>query len=535
MENTGTFMSRFGVTEQGLRGAATVYWNLPTPMLYEHVVRRREGAIAHLGPLVVRTGDHTGRSPRDKFIVRESATTDQIRWGPDNAPMEPERFQALFRRVRAYVQNREIYVLDCYAGADPRYRLPVRVVTETAWHNLFARNMFVLEPDGEKLQNFRPEYTVVHMPGFRADPELDGTNSQTFIALGLGEKLVLVGGTAYAGEIKKSIFTVMNYLLPRRDVLTMHCSANYGRDRNDVALFFGLSATGKTTLSSDPERTLIGDDEHGWSDRGVFNIEGGCYAKVIHLDAAEEPEIHAASRKFGAILENVGFNNKTRRVDLDDDSLTENTRVSYPVNHLARADSEGMGGHPRNIVFLTADAFGVLPPISRLTPAQAQYYFISGYTAKVAGTEQGVTEPRAVFSPCFGAPFMPLSPAVYADLLGRRIRDHGVHIWLVNTGWTGGPYGEGHRIALRHTRRMVAEALSGGLDQADTRTDDAFGLDVPRRVEGVPDEVLTPRATWSDPARYDERAAKLRQMFADNFEQFAGDVTDEVRAAGPVR
>ena len=450
-----------------------------------------------------------------------------------NRPFEREKFDALRRAVLAHYADRDLFVFDGYAGADPEHRMPVRVVTEYAWHNLFARNMFVREENGAKLAELEPAFTVLSAPSLSADPETHGTRSGTFILLDLERREVLIGGTRYAGEIKKSIFSVMNYYLPRRGVLSMHCSANYGAGPDDVALFFGLSGTGKTTLSADPDRTLIGDDEHGWSDRGVFNIEGGCYAKVIRLSAEGEPAIHATTRRFGTVLENVVLDPGTRALDLDDDRHTENTRSSYPISQLANADLDGRAGHPRHVVFLTCDAFGVLPPISRLSQEQALYYFLSGYTAKVAGTERGVTEPQATFSACFGAPFMPLHPGVYAEMLGDRLRRHGARVWLINTGWTGGPHGVGSRIRLGHTRRMVTAALSGGLDDIEMSADPVFRLEIPRAVEGVPSELLRPRATWEDGAAYDERAAELAAMFRENFEQYADGVSEEVGAAGP--
>jgi phosphoenolpyruvate carboxykinase (ATP) len=533
MQNFGSFISKHGLNHHGIRNPSTVYWHLSTPMLYEQIVRRREGAIAHLGPVIVRTGDHTGRSPNDKFIVREPTSEADIWWSAVNCPIEQEKFDALLRRAQAYLQNRDVFVFDGYAGADERYRLPVRVITEYAWHGLFARNMFIRELDSDRLRTFVPQFTVINVPRFHAEPQFDGTNSQTFILVDFGKRLVLIGGTEYAGEIKKSIFSALNYYLPKDGVLSMHCSANYGAGKDDVALFFGLSGTGKTTLSADPERTLIGDDEHGWSDAGIFNFEGGCYAKVIRLDPEGEPDIYETTRRFGTILENVAYDSETRRVDLDDDSLTENTRASYPISQISNADPSGVAGHARHIVFLTADAFGVLPPISKLSRAQALYHFLSGYTAKVAGTERGVTEPSATFSACFGAPFMPLHPGVYARLLGDRIDQHGSRVWLVNTGWTGGYYGEGSRMKLAYTRRMVAAALSGELNEAETFSDPVFGLAVPASVEGVPDGVLNPRHTWSDREAYDNQAAKLARMFADNFEKYADGVSAEIRDAGP--
>ncbi|MEZ4518884.1 MAG: phosphoenolpyruvate carboxykinase [Chloroflexota bacterium] len=533
MQNFGAYVSEYGLENHGIRNANTVYWNLTTSMLYEEAVRRHEGAIAHLGPLVVQTGSHTGRSPNDRFIVKEPSSEENIWWGKINKPMSEENFDYLYREMVAYTQNRDLFVFDGYVGADPNYQKPIRIISEYAWHSLFSRNMFIREFEPEKLRNHVPEFTVIDMPGLKAEPELDGTNSQTFIIVHFGKRLVLIGGTEYGGEIKKSIFSAMNYYLPLQDVMTMHCSANFGKDRDDVALFFGLSGTGKTTLSNDTSRTLIGDDEHGWSDDGVFNFEGGCYAKVIRLDPNGEPEIYETTRRFGTILENVIMDTRTRRVDLDDDSLTENTRSSYPITHIANAVRDGVGGHPRNVFFLTADAFGVLPPISKLTPDQAMYHFLSGYTAKVAGTERGITEPQPNFSTCFGAPFMPLQPGVYAQLLGDKLQKHNVQVWLINTGWTGGPYGVGSRMKLAYTRRMVTAALSGELDNVSTVVEPFFGLNVPESVPDVPDEVLMPRNTWEDKEAYDAQASKLVDMFKENFKQFEDGVSEDVKAAGP--
>ncbi len=535
MANKGPFISRFGVERHRIVCPGTVHWNLPVAELVEHTVRRGEGVLGLEGPLVVTTGEHTGRSPDDRFVVEEPASQKQVWWGKVNRPMPQAAFDRLFHRVGAYLQGRDLYVFDGYAGADPRYRLKVRVICELPWHCLFARNMFVREEDGETLAGFEPDFTVIDAARFQADPGRDGTRSPTFILLDFAQRLVLIGGTAYAGEIKKSIFSVMNYLLPGRGVLPMHCSANYGADREDCALFFGLSGTGKTTLSADPTRTLIGDDEHGWSDVGIFNFEGGCYAKVIRLDPEGEPDIYATTRRFGTILENVVCDPATRRLDLASDARTENTRASYPVTFLHNVDPGGTAGHPRNVIFLTCDAFGVLPPIARLDQAQALYHFLSGYTAKVAGTERGVTEPKATFSTCFGAPFMPRHPGIYARMLGERIDRHGVKVWLINTGWTSGPYGVGQRIRLGDTRRLVAAALSGELDGAATEVDPIFGLAVPRKVEGIDDRILRPRDTWADPVAYDARAAALADMFSDNFKQFETEVAEEVRGAGPRR
>lgn len=531
MQTQGEFQSQYGLENHGIQNVNTVYWNLATSLLYEEAIRRREGRLIHLGPLVVRTGQHTGRSPNDKFIVREPGSEDKIWWGKVNKGLDPTQFEGLRRRMLAYLQGKDLFVQDCFAGADPQYRLPIRVITETAWHNLFARNMFI-QARPEELAAHIPQFTVINAPGFHADPDTDGTRSVVFIVIHFGKKLVLIGGTQYAGEIKKSIFTVLNYLLPQQDVLSMHCSANIGLN-GDVAIFFGLSGTGKTTLSADPNRTLIGDDEHGWSERGVFNFEGGCYAKVIRLSAQAEPEIYETTRRFGTILENVAFDSDTGRLNLDDDSLTENTRAAYPISHIPNATREGLGGQPANIIMLTADAFGVLPPIAKLTPAQAMYHFLSGYTAKVAGTEKGVTEPQATFSACFGAPFMALSPTVYANLLGEKITGHDVNVWLVNTGWSGGPYGVGQRMKIGYTRAMVHAALKGALDDVPTTPDPNFGIAVPATCPDVPADVLNPRHTWDNKDAYDAQARKLAGMFVENFRAFADQVPAEVRAAGP--
>jgi phosphoenolpyruvate carboxykinase (ATP) len=518
----------------GLDNLRHAFWDLPTPALYEEAIRRYEGMIGHLGPLVVRTGQHTGRLPRDKFLVREPSSEKKIWWGKVNRPMEVPKFEALSHRLSAYLQGKDVFIENCYAGADARYRVPLRVVAERAWHALFARNMFIRELDPEKLARHAPEFTVIHAPNFHAVPEIDGTNSAAFVVLHFGRKLILIGGTSYAGEMKKSIFTVMNYLLPQKQVMAMHCSANYGKNRDDVAIFFGLSGTGKTTLSADPERTLIGDDEHGWSDSGVFNFEGGCYAKVIRLSAEGEPEIYEVTRKFGTILENVALDTGMRHVNLDDASLTENTRAAYPITHIPNMTRDGRGGHPRNIIMLTCDAFGVLPPVARLSREQAMYHFLAGYTAKVAGTEAGVTEPQATFSACFGAPFMALPPQTYAQLLGEKIAAHQVDVWLVNTGWTGGAYGEGQRIQLQHTRAIIRAILGGGLKNASTRPHPVFRVAVPLECPDVPKELLSPRETWRDVSRYDETARKLASMFVRNFQENAPDAPNEIRAAGPL-
>jgi phosphoenolpyruvate carboxykinase (ATP) len=533
MEHFGSHPSRHGLDNHGLRDLRRVFWNLPPAHLYEHALNRAEGHLSSHGALVALTGSHTGRSPNDKFTVRESGTEADIWWGKANRPLDQAQFDRLHARIVDYLAGRDVYVFQGHAGADPSYRLPVRVVTEYAWHNLFAQNMFLREREGAALEGFAPGFTVIDAPGCMAVPEEDGTRSSTFIVIDFSKRLVLIGGTQYGGEIKKSIFSVMNYMLPKQGVFSMHCSCNYGKDKDDVALFFGLSGTGKTTLSADAERTLIGDDEHGWSDRGVFNVEGGCYAKVIRLSQSGEPEIWAASHKFGTILENVVVAAETREVDFESASLTENTRSSYPLTLLDNVDLGGQAGHPKHVVFLTCDAFGVLPPISRLSPAQAMYHFLSGYTAKVAGTERGITEPSVTFSTCFGSPFLPLHPSVYAQMLGQRLEEHGSQVWLVNTGWTGGPYGTGSRIKLGYTRRMVRAALAGELAGAATRTDAVFGVEVPQHLEGVPDELLDPRRTWADPAAYDAQASKLADMFVKNFEQFAEQAGPAIVAAGP--
>ena len=512
-------------------GAAKVHKNLSPTLLLEHAIRRGEGRLTREGSFVGSTVPHTGRSPDDKYVVREPSSEGKIWWGKVNVALDSARFEALLRDVQRYLSEQELYVSDLWAGADPTHRVNVRAVSPSAWHSVFVNNMFIIPPVDVR-DEVEPDFTILHAPEFEADPARHGTRSETFIALDFGQRLVLIGGTRYAGEMKKSIFTVMNYLMPEQGVLPMHCSANVGA-KGDVALFFGLSGTGKTTLSADPERSLIGDDEHGWSDVGVFNFEGGNYAKVIRLSAQGEPLIWAASNRFGAILENVVMDDATREVDFDDDSVTENTRSSYPISFIPGAAKSGMAGHPTNVVFLTADAFGVMPPIARLTPEQAMYHFLSGYTAKLAGTERGVTEPKAAFSTCFGAPFLPLPPSTYAEMLGRKLAKHGAQVWLVNTGWTGGAFGTGKRMKLENTRAMVRAALSGQLDKVPTHPDPVFGLHIPKSVPGVPDDVLDPRATWPNAADYDAQAAQLAGMFRDNFEKFSAGVSEGVRSAGP--
>jgi phosphoenolpyruvate carboxykinase (ATP) len=526
--STGVERAR-SLDREGIR-TDRVRWNLSTAALYEEAVRRQEGVIAAGGPLACRTGLHTGRSPNDKFVVREPLSERDIAWGKVNRPMEQAQFDALHADLLSSLTGRELFVQDVYAGADPAYRLRVRVITEYAWHSLFCRNLFI--DDRQAADEASPQFTIIDSPGFKADPARHGTSSDVVIALHFAKKLVLIGGTSYAGEIKKSVFTILNYILPLQQVLSMHCSANVGA-AGDAALFFGLSGTGKTTLSSDPERMLIGDDEHGWSERGIFNFEGGCYAKTIRLSAEAEPQIYATTRRFGTVLENVVVDPETRELNLDDDRYTENTRAAYPIAFVENAVASGQGGHPKNVVMLTADAFGVLPPISRLSPEAAMYHFLSGYTAKVAGTETGVTEPKATFSTCFGAPFLPLAPSRYARMLGEQIARHHARVWLVNTGWTGGPYGVGTRMKIAYTRAMIRAALSGALDRVAYVTDPIFNLDVPASCPDVPPEVLMPRNTWADGADYDREARKLARMFVDNFKTFETGVTGDVRAAGP--
>ena len=530
MKQTGTVISEFGLDNHGLANLQAAHWNCAIPTLYEYALRRGEGVLAAGGALVTETGEYTGRSPKDKFIVDEKSTSDDIWWGPVNQKISPEHFDIVHKRMLAYFQDREVFVQDVFAGAEPAYRLRVRIVTQQAWHSLFARNMFIAPPDDAR-RDFEPEFTVLHAPGMRAVPDIDGTGSEVFVLLDFAKRLVLVGGSHYTGEIKKTIFSVLNYLLPARGVLPMHCSANIGAG-GDTAIFFGLSGTGKTTLSADATRTLIGDDEHGWSDNGVFNFEGGCYAKAIRLSAAAEPEIHAACFRFGTVLENVVLRDGSRLPDFDDESLTENTRASYPLSFLANVSEDGMGGHPENIVMLTADAFGVLPPISRLSAEQAMYHFLSGYTARVAGTERGLgSEPEATFSTCFGAPFLPRHPTVYAKLLGERIARHGATCWLVNTGWSGGGYGVGERMKIAHTRAMLRAALEGKLAAVASAPDPNFGMLVPSSCPDIPDEVLHPRNTWSDKSGYDQTARNLARRFEKNFEQFEPAVDDGVKAA----
>jgi len=520
------------LSRQGIDTGATIRANLGTAALVEESVRRNEGLLAAHGPLVVETGKHTGRSAKDKFIVRDAETEDTVWWGKVNVPMTPDHFAALKADfMKALAEKDTLYVADLFGGSQPEHRVNVRVVTELAWHSLFVRTLLV-RPTAEELAGFAPEYTIIDLPSFQADPERHGCRSETVVAVNLSEKLILIGGTKYAGEMKKSVFGILNYLLPARGVMPMHCSANIGSD-GKTAVFFGLSGTGKTTLSADASRTLIGDDEHGWSDTAVFNFEGGCYAKMIRLSAEAEPEIYATTKMFGTVLENVVIDRDTRELDLDDNSLAENSRGAYPIEFIPNASEENLGPVPANVVMLTADAFGVLPPIARLTPDQAMYHFLSGYTAKVAGTEIGVTEPEATFSTCFGAPFMPRHPSVYGNLLKERIAKGGVQCWLLNTGWTGGKYGTGSRMPIKATRALLNAALDGSLNNAEFRKDPNFGFDVPVAVAGVDSAILDPRSTWADKEEYDRTAEKLVQLFVDNFAQFEAHVDESVRKAAP--
>jgi phosphoenolpyruvate carboxykinase (ATP) len=524
--------SAHGLEGHGLDPRGRVYWNASTSVLYTRALSRGEVVLAEGGPLVVDTGRHTGRSPRDRFVVREPGSEERVWWGDVNRPLAEEGFESLRDKLIAHLDEaEEVYVVDAFAGADPAYRLGVRVITDSPWHALFAKTLFI-DPSDEELDDYEPQALVLHAPAVEADPEEDGTRSETFIVLHPTREEILIGGTEYAGEIKKSIFTLMNDRLPLEGVFPMHCSANVDDDGR-VAIFFGLSGTGKTTLSADPERRLIGDDEHGWSDDGVFNFEGGCYAKVIRLSAEAEPEIHATTRAWGTVLENVVIDERGV-LDLDDDSKTENTRAAYKLEQIANALPVKRAGHPASIVFLTADAFGILPPIARLTREQAMFYFLSGFTAKLAGTEIGVKEPQPTFSACFGAPFLPQPPSVYAHLLGEKLDEHPhVNVWLVNTGWTGGPYGEGERMPIQATRTMLRKALDGKLDGVEYREDRIFGFEVPVEIPGVDRALLEPRSTWSDPDAYDRKARELARMFRDNFEQFADEAGEAVADAGP--
>ena len=520
------------LAEQGIATNAVIKANLGTAALVEEAIRNGEGRLAAHGPLVVETGKHTGRSAKDKFIVRDAETENTVWWGKVNVPMTPEHFAALKEDFLAALGEKStLYVADLFGGSQPEHRVKVRVINELAWHNLFIRTLLV-RPTEQELEGFAPEYTIIDLPSFRADPERHGSRSETVIAVNFTEKLILIGGTRYAGEMKKSVFGILNYLLPVKGVMPMHCSANIGPD-GKTAVFFGLSGTGKTTLSADASRTLIGDDEHGWSDTAVFNFEGGCYAKMIRLSAEAEPEIYATTRMFGTVLENVVMDPETRELDFDDASLAENSRGAYPIDFIPNSSEHNLGPVPANVIMLTADAFGVLPPIARLTPDQAMYHFLSGYTAKVAGTEIGVTEPEATFSTCFGAPFMPRHPSVYGNLLKQRIAEGGAQCWLLNTGWTGGKYGTGKRMPIKATRALLNAALDGSLNNAEFRKDPNFGFDVPVAVEGVDSAILDPRATWADKDEYDRMAQKLVQLFVDNFAEFEAHVDQGVRDAAP--
>ena len=535
-DQAGDLKSRYGLKNHGLVHLDRVFWNLPVPALYEEATFRKEGFVAHGGPLVVNTGKWSARAAQDKYVVRESSTEDKIWWGEYNRPFTPEKFSNLYSRVQAYLQDEELFVQDCFIGADPEYRMSIRVIAEDAWHSIFARNMFILPKTQEAYQDHVPDFTVIAAPSFKVDPRIDGTRSDTAIILNFAERLALICNSSYGGEIKKSMFTVMNFLLPLREVLAMHCSANVGSD-GDVALFFGLSGTGKTTLSADPKRRLIGDDEHGWSSTGVFNFEGGCYAKVIRLSAEHEPEIYATTHRFGTILENVVQDPTSRRIDLDDDRFTENTRAAYPLDFIPNVVPDAMvQSHPKNVILLTCDAQGVLPPIARLDPERSVYHFISGYTSKIAGTEIGLgIEPEIAFSACFGAPFMVHHPFTYADLLRAKMLQHGATCWLVNTGWVGGGWNSGKRISIRHTRNLLNAALEGKLDKVKFRKDRLFGFEVPLSCPDVPEEVLDPSTSWGNKDEYWKRYDALVARYLENFKLFADGCPPEVLAAGPKR
>ncbi len=531
MNNYGKRAEDASLESIGLSNLGDCFWNLTPSELVEDTIIKGQGVITDTGALAIETGEFTGRSPQDRFIVCDSKTEEAVWWGTINKKFETDKFHALYNRMKAYLMGRDLYVRDSYACADDDYRLNIRVVTETPWANMFANNMF-LRPTDQEIENFKPDWHIVCAPEFLADPIIDGTRQHNFAILNFTEKMIIIGGTGYTGEIKKGIFSVLNFVLPHeRNVLSMHCSANVG-EAGDAAVFFGLSGTGKTTLSSDENRRLVGDDEHGWSENGVFNFEGGCYAKTIDLSAEKEPQIYNAI-KFGAILENIGFENGTPTPDYTDGSITQNTRVSYPIHHIDNIMVPSKAGMPKNIFFLTADAFGVLPPISKLTPGQAMYHFISGYTAKVAGTEAGVTEPQTVFSACFGAPFLPLHPARYAEMLGKKMAENNVKVWLINTGWSGGSYGVGNRISLKYTRAMITSALEGKLDNVAYTNHEIFGLAMPTECDNVPSEILNPKNTWENKNAYDEKANSLAQKFVANFEQFAEGSSEEILSAAP--
>ncbi|MFZ2493233.1 MAG: phosphoenolpyruvate carboxykinase (ATP) [Thermoanaerobaculia bacterium] len=535
IRQAGALSARYGLENHGLTSLRTVYWNLPTAALYEEAVFRSEGQMASAGPFIVNTGKHTARAASDKFVVREHTTDENVWWGQYNRPFNPETFSSLHARLTGYLQGRDVFVQDVFAGADPDHRIAVRVITQKAWHSMFARTMFLKNTTIEQAKTHVPDFTVIAAPGFKANPMIDGTRSETFIVLNFRQRLAIIGGTGYAGEIKKTVFTILNYLLPLDGVLSMHCSANVGAT-GDVAIFFGLSGTGKTTLSADPARSLIGDDEHGWGSNGVFNIEDGCYAKVIRLSADAEPQIFSTTRRFGTILENVVYDPVTRILDLNDERMTENTRGAYPLDFIDNAQPSKRAGHPKNIVFLTCDASGVMPPISRLSPEQSIYHFISGYTSKIAGTEIGLgVEPEITFSACFGGPFMVHHPYVYADLLRRKALQYGATCWLVNTGWTGGPFGIGKRISIRHTRRLLNAALSGELDNVPYRKDPLFGFEVPTVCPDVPSDILDPANTWGSREEYFKKYDALAARFIENFKILAPGCPAEVVNAGPKR
>jgi phosphoenolpyruvate carboxykinase (ATP) len=527
--------SEYSLSRHGFRNLNNVYWNLTTEALYEEAIFRSEGHLSKMGPFVVETGEWTARAANDKFIVKEAENEEHIWWGQYNRPYSQEKFDNLFQRVQGYLQGRDLFVQDCYGGADPNHRLPVRIITELAWHSMFARNMLITAETHDELRKFVPEFTILAVPGFRGLPEMDGTRSSTFIVLNFAQKMCIIGQSEYGGEIKKSVFTLLNYLLPREGILSMHCSANVGKN-GDTALFFGLSGTGKTTLSADPGRQLIGDDEHGWTDEGIFNFEGGCYAKVIALSPTAEPQIYACTRKYGTILENVIYDPVTRMLDLDDESLTENTRAAYPLHYIDNAYKEKTAGHPKNIIMLTCDASGVMPPIAKLTAEQAMYHFISGYTSKVSGTEIDLgKEPEITFSACFGAPFMVHHPYYYAELLKNKILKHNVNCWLVNTGWSGGPYGIGKRMSIHHTRKLLNAALDGELLKGEFYKDPIFGFEVPKACDGVPEKVLYPAETWGDKKAYKDKYLQLASLFIENFKKFKEGTPPEVVDAGPVK
>ncbi len=535
VKEAGKLASVYGLQNHGLVNLRRVYWNLPTPALYEESIFRSECSLSHLGPLVVNTGKHTARAAADKFVVHEQSIEDKVWWGQYNRPFTSEAFSSLLTRLQGFLQGGDVFVQDCYAGADPEHSLPIRIITQKAWHSLFARTMFLKVRSHESLQRHIPEFTIIAAPAFQASPMVDSTRSETFIILNFRERLAIIGGTSYAGEIKKTIFTVLNFLLPLQGVLSMHCSANVGAD-GDVAIFFGLSGTGKTTLSADPKRRLIGDDEHGWSDNGVFNFEDGCYAKVIRLSPEAEPQIYGCTRRFGTILENVTFDPVSRRLDLNDYSVTENTRAAYPLSYIENSMPEKSAGHPKNVIFLTCDASGVMPPISKLTPDQAIYHFVSGYTSKIAGTEIGLgVEPEMTFSTCFGGPFMVHHPLVYAELLKKKILKHDARVWLVNTGWTGGPFGVGKRISIHHTRALLNAAVNGSLLGVNYKKDPVFGFEVPTACEGVPSEILDPANTWPSREQYFNKYDALAARFIENFKLMIGECPEHILEAGPKR